>query len=225
MKPKIALFGDSIFDNQPYVYDGESVIDYLKAVLDDTAAAELHAVDGSVTEQVIEQLKKAPSYISHIFISSGGNDGLAANTLLGGIVPLDTAKKQSKLLKNLSNVKNSFEVLALIQQEFRVVYRKMLTQAMKANVPVTVCTIYDKNPTMQSWQHGALSVFNDVITYEAVKFGASIIDLRAVCEEKDDYSDISPIEPSGQGAAKIAAVIKRVFVEHQGTEGYSRIYS
>ncbi len=222
---KITLFGDSIFDNQPYVYNGESVIDCLKTVLNGTADAELRAVDGSVTEQVIEQLKRAPSDISHIFISSGGNDGLAANTLLSGMVPLEIAKKQSKLLKNLTNVKNSFEVLALIQQEFRVVYRKMLTQAKKANVPVTVCTIYDKNPSMQPWQYGALSVFNDVITYEAVKFGASIIDLRAVCEEKEDYSDISPIEPSGQGARKIAAVIKRVFEEQVGTERYSRIYS
>ena len=222
---EIALFGDSIFDNQPYVKSGESVTDCLKAVLGDTAEPVLYAVDGSVTEQVIDQLKTAPSDIAHIFISSGGNDALGAKTLLNGIIPIETAKRQSKTLINLSNAQNSFDVLAIIQQEFRIVYRKMLQCGLKIGCPITVCTIYDKNPTMEPWHRSALAVFNDVITYEALKIGASIIDLRAVCEEKGDYSTISPIEPSGQGSKKIAALIKRVIKEQDTTEGYSRIYS
>jgi len=37
-----------------------------------------------------------------------------------------------------------------------------------------------------------------------------VIDLRIVCNEAEDYSDISPIEPSGKGGAKIAQVIADV---------------
>jgi hypothetical protein len=41
-----------------------------------------------------------------------------------------------------------------------------------------------------------------------------VIDLRIVCDQAKDYSDVSPIEPSGQGGAKIAQVIADVVALH-----------
>jgi len=41
-----------------------------------------------------------------------------------------------------------------------------------------------------------------------------VIDLRTVCSEAGDYSDVSPIESSGQGGAKIAQVIAEIVGRH-----------
>ena len=46
-------------------------------------------------------------------------------------------------------------------------------------------------------------MYNEIILKEAFAINASVIDLRLICNEKEDYSTISPIEPSGQGARKI----------------------
>lgn len=55
--------------------------------------------------------------------------------------------------------------------------------------------------------HVALSIFNDVIIREAVRLGLLVIDLRLICSEAEDYSKVSPIEPSAKGGEKIAKAI------------------
>jgi len=113
---------------------------------------------------------------------------------------------------------------AVIQHVFRREYRKMLEKARSTGLPVTVCTIYDNSPMMEVWHRAALTVFNDVITNEAAVQGASLIDLRAVCDDPGDYSSVSPIEPSEQGSVKIARVIKLVLDDQLGGATGSRIY-
>jgi hypothetical protein len=80
--------------------------------------------------------------------------------------------------------------------------------------PVTVCTTYDAIPGLGTPERAALSLFNDVIVRSANAALAPVIDLRLVCDQADDYSQVSPIEPSGRGGAKIAQVIARVVAEH-----------
>ena len=53
----------------------------------------------------------------------------------------------------------------------------------------------------------ALSLFNDVICREAMAAGVPVVDLRALLQDEDDYSAISPIEPSAKGGAKIARAL------------------
>lgn len=47
-----------------------------------------------------------------------------------------------------------------------------------------------------------LALFNEVILEEAVKHRLPVIDLRVLCTDEENLSEISPIEPSEKGALK-----------------------
>jgi hypothetical protein len=51
-----------------------------------------------------------------------------------------------------------------------------------------------------------------------------IIDLRLLCNRPDDYSPLSPIEPSVTGGAKIARVIAEVATGHVFSHTRTLIY-
>jgi len=91
--------------------------------------------------------------------------------------------------------------------EFRRQYRKLVDQLRELRLPLTVCTVYDAVPGLQLAEQAGLCLFNDVITRTAFEVGAALIDLRVVCSEASDYSEISPIEPSASGGGKIARAI------------------
>lgn len=223
MKEKVVLYGDSIFDNEAYAGPGLSVIDFLKKELNGTAAAELRAVDGSVTKQVIPQLELIPDDAAHLFISTGGNDALGVKAYLDGLLPRENVVKMLRH-SGFTRAQNLLHVLTIVQQEFRNNYRKMVSKAAASEIPLTVCTIYDSIPTLEPWHRGALSLFNDVIIREASSAGASILDLRAICTEEADYAECSPIEPSAQGSRKIAAAIRRVVEDSGKGSSGPRIY-
>jgi hypothetical protein len=73
-----------------------------------------------------------------------------------------------------------------------------------------VCTIYNGNfpdPDFQRLASTALSVFNDAILRVAFEHRLDVIDLRLICNEREDYAN--PIEPSSRGGAKMAEVIAK----------------
>jgi hypothetical protein len=51
-----------------------------------------------------------------------------------------------------------------------------------------------------------------------------VIDLRLVCNESTDYSEISSIEPSASGGEKIAQTIVKLIERHDFTKDQSVIY-
>ena len=69
-----------------------------------------------------------------------------------------------------------------------------------------------------------MSIFNDVILREGIRLGLPFLDLRLICDEKSDYSELSPIEPSEAGGAKIAEAIKRVVMGHDFSQRESVVY-
>ena len=73
--------------------------------------------------------------------------------------------------------------------------------------PMAVCTIYDSVPNLSPELKTALCIFNDSIVREANAVRVPVIDLRIICTDASDYSELSPIEPSGQGGGKIAKAI------------------
>jgi len=97
--------------------------------------------------------------------------------------------------------------MAEIRKGFQRGYHAMLWQALGFNLPVVVCTIYDAVPGLQIEAQTALAIFNDIITREAAAAGISVIDLRHICTQADDYSYLSPIEPSEKGGLKIAQAV------------------
>ena len=85
----IDLLGDSIYDNQSYVEQGDSVIDQISAISPVHVA--LHAVDGHTTTDcrlVLEDLGNDPKPTTGACISIGGNDALRMLLSYWSLAPL-----------------------------------------------------------------------------------------------------------------------------------------
>jgi hypothetical protein len=216
----IVLLGDSIFDNAGYVHQErgeEPVIDCLRTEISRGSAATLLAHDGNVTRDVRRQLEQMPKAASHLVISVGGNDALALSDIL---------------LNGAHSVGEALESLAEAQTAFRHDYSHMLQSVCALRKPLLVCTVYDKVP-LSGFNDvpggprallAALSLFNDVIIDEAVRARVPILDLRRVCDQSTDYSDISPIEPSATGSAKIAKAIWRIVATHDFSRRHAVVF-
>jgi hypothetical protein len=208
--PHLVLLGDSIFDNAAYVSEGAAVIDHLQRQLPRDWHASLVAVDGNITVDVLRQLARVPTDASHLIVSVGGNDALQASGIL---------------MRPVMEAEELFRELSDIQQSFQADYRQMLRTALEPRLPLAVCTIYDSIPGMQRWELTPLAVFNDTIIREAGRVGVPVIDLREICHEPGDYSEISPIEPSAAGGLKIAQAVARVMTAHDFSRREAVIYS
>ena len=100
----------------------------------------------------------------------------------------------------------------------------MLGAVLEKGLPTLVCTIYDQPPFSDQFMRriieSSLPIFNDVILLMAIEFGVSVLDLRCICTEPSDYSELSPIEPSAAGGEKISAAIARIVQASKlGTDG------
>lgn len=210
MSESIVLIGDSIFDNASYVPGEPCVMEQLQAIVRDGIDVSMFAIDGDYVTDVHYQIRSLPAQTSHIFISAGGNDAL---------------RYAQKLAIGYESSVDLFMEWSTIQNEFRRNYRAMLKIVLALGKHTVVCTIYDAVPSIGEAEITALSLFNDVITAEAISSGVPIVDLRCVCTEPSDYSLVSPIEPSCQGGEKIAAVLNRVFKEHDFDSNRTSVFT
>ncbi|MEZ5425048.1 MAG: SGNH/GDSL hydrolase family protein [Pyrinomonadaceae bacterium] len=197
---KIALLGDSIFDNAAYIGGGIDVIGQLKEFLPDEWEAVLRAVDGSVVEDLSRQILDLPSDVTHLVVSVGGNNALMNSDILQmGI------SSSAEFLNNLADRIGTFEFH----------YRRMLESVLKLKKATALCTIYYPRmpePLVQKISVAALAAFNDVIIRQTFLCGLPLIDLRLVCNEDSDYAN--EIEPSEKGGRKIAETIGRLVQGH-----------
>jgi hypothetical protein len=192
MSGHVVLLGDSIFDNRSYVGPGPDVVAELREELPDGWRATLLAVDGDVTSGVMRQLVKLPPDATHLVVSVGGNDALGFAQVLE---------------QRAGSVADALVLLKGAQDIFARNYEAMLGAVAATGLPAAVCTIYDTPSSEQSYPviRTGLAVFNDCITRAAFTLGATVVDLRLICDQDGDYSN--PIEPSVQGGRKIAQAI------------------
>jgi hypothetical protein len=195
----VVLLGDSIFDNAAYVPDRPPVIEQLRQALPRGWRATLLAVDGSVTADVADQLRRLSTDATHLVVSSGGNDALGESPLLN---------------EPACTVGEGLGLIHEIRIRFRNTYRAMLDALSAVGKPTAVCTVYDSIPGLGAAEQAALAGFNEVILREAIRVGLPLIDLRLVCNHAADYSHVSPIEPSVVGGAKIARAIAELVTTH-----------
>lgn len=188
----IVLFGDSIFDNAPYVRAGHAVIDHLHTV-GNGAQATLLARDGAIVSSVFDQLARCPSDATDLFLSVGGNDALRISSSL--------------FARPSSDVGTALGLAYQQLQTFAEQYRQLIAKLRQLGKPLTVCTVYDHVPDLEPRELGGLMMFNDIITRAVWEAKANLIDLRLLCRDPRDYSEVSPIEPSGLGGRKIAEAI------------------
>ena len=191
---KIVLLGDSVFDNKAYVGEGElDTIGRLREALPGHECV-LLAVDGSVTEDVVEyQIPAIPAGTDVVFVSSGGNDALRHADILDQGLSLD-----------------ALQLVHDAQQDFRRAYEEMILRLKSFGKPFAAFTIYSgcfPEESVQRVATVAISIFNDVIYRAARAHGVRTIEIRDLFTVREDYAN--PIEPSTRGSRKIAEAIKR----------------
>ena len=194
------LLGDSIFDNARYVPDRSPVVEQVRKSLPSDWRVTLLAVDGHVTDDVEIQLRSLPTDATLLVVSAGGNDALGESSII--------------LSEAASTVGEALCLFHEVRTRFRNSYRSMLNALAKAEKPTAVCTIYDAIPGLGEAERTALAGFNEIILREAFAAGLPVIDLRLVCDQADDYSQVSSIEPSVSGGSKIARAIARMATNH-----------
>lgn len=190
----VILLGDSIFDNGVYVPGEPDVVKQLRAKLPFSWKASLLAVDGAVTGGILSQLTRLPEDAGHLVVSAGGNDALGASHVLG---------------QSVGSVAEAVSLLEVAQSRFAADYAAMADAVLARGLPTAFCTIYDTPPSAPDHRivRTALALFNDIITRNAFARGATLIDLRLICDRDEDYAN--PIEPSAAGGDKIASAIAR----------------
>lgn len=203
------LLGDSIFDNGKYVQGGPAVIDQVRALLPSQWSASLLAMDGNTSTTALGQITNIPADATHLVLSIGGNDALACLPSLEALA---------------HTVKQALVRLSQIQSEFRVNYRSLIGRLVAYKLPLMVCTIYDAVPGMPKELRTALGLFNDVILREAVSSRLPVLDLRMICTDPEDYSPVSPIEPSSIGGNKIARSMVNAITNHDYSQWSCRVY-
>jgi hypothetical protein len=194
MQRQVVLLGDSIFDNAAYVPGERCVTEQLRALLLPTDEIALLAVDGNVAADVENQLRNLPANATHLVLSVGGNDAIGSTDCL---------------FEPVQNVTEALSVLAEIRESFQESYCTVIDALKSTGKTGCVCTIYEAIPNLSREMKTALALFNDTIVRAALTAGFSIIDLREICTEPDDFSARSPIEPSARGGQKIAGEIAK----------------
>ncbi len=190
----IALLGDSILDNARYVTAGQAVVNHVWQALQPDNACSLVAVDGDTTRNVHAQLQRLPTETTHLVLSVGGNDALAW---------LPTLNQPA------GSVMEALDHLQRIQAEFCQHYETSLEQLHRVNKPTLVFTIYDAVTGLTPALRAALSLFNDVVLRTAMRHPFDILELRDLLTQPEDYSSVSPIEPSEQAGKKLASAISK----------------
>lgn len=206
----LALLGDSILDNQSYVPPGWAVEHHMGKYLPPAWKTTLLAIDGSVALNVPDQIRRLPMDVTHIVLSVGGNDALGAIPTLES--PADS-------------IMAALHILHGIQSAFAHTYAQLLKDLTALRRPLVVCTIYDQVPGLTDELRTALSLFNDVITREAGRLGVSVLDLRSIFTEVEDYSQASPIEPSSIGGDKLAQHLSDCVLRHDFSSEHTTLYN
>jgi hypothetical protein len=206
----VVLLGDSIFDNGAYVGGGSDVVRQVREKLPSGWRATLLAVDGSLTSDVKDQLRRMPADATHLVISVGGNDAL------GHMDILDARSRSTA---------ETLEKLADIATDFEKRYARMLAGVLALNKPTAISTIYFPrfpDSKLQRLSVTALTVFNDAILRSGFAAGLPILDLRLICTEDADYANA--IEPSSRGGDKIAAAITRVLLKRDFAHEQAEVF-
>jgi hypothetical protein len=206
--PSICIFGDSILDNAPYTRPEPDTTAHLQRLLTGWTV-ERHARDGARMDGIEGQLRGLVSRPSVSVLSVGGNDAVEHIGLL---------ERRGTTAAAL------FDELLSIADEFEVRYEPVARAVRDRSERTVLCTIYEVQLEPAAYARlakGPLGVLNDRIIRVASRLGVDILDLRSVCTTPSDF--VLQIEPSAQGALKIAQAIASAATETGMTS--SRVFS
>jgi hypothetical protein len=186
----VALLGDSILDNSPYVRPEADSAEHLRRLLGNSWTVELLARDGATMADVPFQLKHLPDATSCAVLSVGGNDAIEHVGLLEQVT---------------TSAADILGPMVAIGQSFRERYDPLVGAITNRVARLILCTIYEPplaDPLFARLAVVPLAVLNDQIIRTAAERRLDVIELRSVCTSPADF--VREIEPSPQGAKKIA---------------------
>ena len=108
----------------------------------------------------------------------------------------------------------TLEQLSLAADEFERTFALLIHVARAARLVIMACTMFQpnyKDPLRQRTACAALAVFNDRVIKRAAEARVSLIDLRLICNEPEDYDQ--PTRLSQSGLQKAANVIRFAMFE------------
>ena len=191
---RLVLLGDSILDNRTYTSPEPETAECLRGILGTGWTVEMLARDGAVMSEIPYQLERVRGHPDAIVVSVGGNDALGHVGILE-----DRADDARAVLSRLAD----------ISEDFAGRYRRVLAEARPRSRRLIACTIYGPpmfDATTTRLIRVPLTLLNDQIVREAARAGVDVLDLRSVCTSAADF--VRQIEPSAQGARRIAAAIE-----------------
>lgn len=192
----LVLFGDSILDNAPYTAPEQDTTAHLESILGDGWQVHRFARDGATMGGIYSQLEQIEDAPAAAVLSVGGNDVLAHAGLLQ---------------RRDVTAAEVLEELLQIADEFERRYDDVVRAVSERVARTVLCTIYEARlepPVLARLARVPLGVLNDRIIRTGARRGLDVLDLRSVCTEPEDF--VLQIEPSAQGAAKIARAIASV---------------
>jgi hypothetical protein len=108
----------------------------------------------------------------------------------------------------------TLEQLSLAADEFEHTLERLIHVAQSARLVIMVCTMFQpnhKDRVRQRTACAALAVFNDRVIKRAAEARVSLIDLRLICNEPEDYDNATQLSQSG--LQKAANVIRFAMLE------------
>ena len=190
---KIALVGDSVFDNKVYVGVERSTQEWLQELLPEDDIL-LFAIDGSVTKDVIDSQigKIAEQNVDAFFVSTGGNDALSYSNIIYEGFDDQTVR-----------------TLRYAQVAFKQEYEELVQKLKATDRPLAVFTAYNGNflpdEDVQNAASVAIAIFNDVIYRVSCRHNVPVFENRSIFTRTADYAN--PIEPSTIGSEKMATAM------------------
>jgi lysophospholipase L1-like esterase len=191
----LVLLGDSILDNAPYTNPEPDTTAHLQDLLPAWTVVRL-AQDGAMMADVRSQVRELPKRPLTAVLSVGGNDAVEHISVLDERAS-NSADVLEKLLAIADNFGSSYETVA----------RSVAEHADR----LVLCTIYEVQLQPARYAQLArvpLALLNDRIIRTASRLGVDVLELRSVCAEPSDF--VLQIEPSAQGAARIARAIAAI---------------
>jgi hypothetical protein len=136
------------------------------------------------------------------------------------------AIEQSGLLYSRADARaQTLEQLSLAADEFERTLSRLIHVAQAARLVIMVCTMFQpnyKDPVRQRTACAALAVFNDRVIKRAAEARVSLIDLRLICNEPDDYD--KPTQLSKSGLQKAANVVRFAMFELDAAPRRSEVF-
>ncbi|PYO95251.1 MAG: hypothetical protein DMD62_02765 [Gemmatimonadetes bacterium] len=191
----LALLGDGILANRAHTGREPDSATLLGELLPGWTVS-LLAAEGVTMDAVATQVQRLRTDVDLAVLSVGGNDAMEHVDILE-----QPTQSSAHTLDALTN----------IVDDFGFKYDQAAKAACGRTTRLVVCTIYEPplvGTNTASRARVLLTLLNDRILRVACQWGLDVLDLRAICTSRGDFT--VQIQPSAAGAAKIARAIAGV---------------